>query len=367
METKYSKVKKGLKHDIVGRKYMIHDKLPTESELMDMFSVSRYTIRRAMGDLEHEGYIERVQGGGMYVADWVNKDSDLKLNRTVGVVTTHIADYIFPNIISGIDQVISDEGMSVLIGNTHDQHDKERQSLINMLDNDVAGFIVEPTQSTLDNPNLDIYQTIQEAGKPVVFINSHYAELPFPYVELNDENAEKQLIEHLLDVGHEKIMGIFQVDDRQGVNRMSGFVKAYQNRPNIASLGDIMMYRSSDDINSVLNQVKERISSENATRPTAIVCYNDELAIEVLGLLSKMGISVPDDISLAGFDDYELSKYISPGLTTMVHPKRELGIDAAKMLLSMINKGSKSKPKVLEAQLVKRDSVKKIAKRKSKK
>ncbi|WP_268913445.1 GntR family transcriptional regulator [Lentilactobacillus sp. SPB1-3] len=359
METKYSKVKSGLKHDIVNSQYAIHDKLPTESELMSRFDVSRYTIRRAMGDLEHEGYIERIQGGGMYVADWINKDKNTKLKRTIGVVTTHIADYIFPNIISGIDQVVSDEGMSVLIGNTHDQHDKERQSLINMLDNDVAGFIVEPTQSTLDNPNLDVYKTIQEAGKPVVFINSHYDELSAPYVELNDEIAERQLVEYLLDNGHEKVMGIYQVDDRQGVNRMSGFVKAYQNRPNIASLGDIMMYRSNDDIDAVLKQVKERISSESSSVPTAIACYNDELAIEVLGLLSNMGISVPDEISVVGFDDYELSKHINPSLTTMAHPKREMGVVAAKLLLSMINK-EEVKPNILDAELVERNSVKKI-------
>ncbi|GEP24393.1 GntR family transcriptional regulator [Lentilactobacillus diolivorans] len=359
METKYVKVKKSIKSNIINGKYKINEKIPTESELMAMYSVSRYTIRRAVGDLEHEGYIYRVQGGGMYVNDWINKKvSADRSNQSVGVVTTHIADYIFPNIISGIDQVISEQGLSILIGNTHDEYDNERHNLLNMLDNDVVGFIIEPTRSTLENPNLDVYQMIVESGKPAVFINAHYPQLDFPYVEIDDTECEKKLMDYLLDNGHEQVLGVFQVDDLQGVNRMNGFIKSYQTHPQVSSSGDIMMYRSSDDINNVLDKVKDRVISPDV-RPTAIVCYNDQLAIEVIGMLSKEGISVPDDISVAGFDDYEISKYIDPGLTTMVHPKREMGTTAAKLLLDMLKKGDGS-PKILDSKLIIRNSTKTI-------
>ncbi|KRL22740.1 GntR family transcriptional regulator [Lentilactobacillus kisonensis] len=360
MEIKYVMVKKNIKNNIINGKYKINEKIPTESELMAMYSVSRYTIRRAVGDLEHEGYIYRVQGGGMYVNDWINnKVRSERSNQSVGVITTHIADYIFPNIISGIDQVISEEGFSVLIGNTHDEYDNERHNLLNMLDNDVVGFIIEPTRSTLENPNLDVYQMIVNSGKPAVFINAHYPQLEFPYVEIDDTKAEKQLVDHLLDNGHERVLGIFQVDDLQGVNRMNGFIKSYQTHPNVSSSGDIMMYRSSDNINNVLEKVKGRVDVQLENRPTAIVCYNDQLAIEVIGMLSKEGISVPDDISVAGFDDYEISKFVDPSITTMTHPKRHMGETAAKLLLDMLDKNT-GDYKLLDSELIVRDSTKAI-------
>ncbi|WP_283680474.1 GntR family transcriptional regulator [Lentilactobacillus sp. Marseille-Q4993] len=357
MEIKYVMVKKSLKKEIIGGKYKINQKLPTESELMKLYSVSRYTVRRAVGDLEHEGYIYRVQGGGMYVDDWINKKTKTEANRqNIGIITTHIADYIFPSIISGIDQVMSDEGYSILIGNTHDQFDLERNNLLNMIDNDVAGFIIEPTRSTLDNPNKDVYQLIVDSKKPVVFINSHYPNFNFPFVEVNDTEAEEQLVNYLLDNGHEKILGVFQVDDIQGVNRMNGFIKAYQTHPESDSSGDIMMYRSGDDINDILVKIKNRMIVQTPTTPTAIVCYNDQMAIEVIGMLAKQGVKVPEDVSVAGFDDYQLSQYINPSLTTMIHPKRELGKMAAQKILQLLTKQDASS-EVMKADLVVRDST----------
>lgn len=360
METKYVMVKKRIKSNIVNGNYKINEKIPTESELMANYKVSRYTIRRAVGDLEHEGYIYRVQGGGMYVNDWINnKTPSDRSTRSVGVITTHIADYIFPSIISGIDRIISDEGLAVLIGNTHDQYANERHNLLNMLDNDVAGFIIEPTRSTLENPNLDVYKMIIDSGKPAVFINAHYPQLKFPYVEIDDTLAEKALVDYLLDNGHEQVLGIFQVDDIQGVNRMNGFIKSYQTHPTLSTSGDIMMYGSGDDITGVLDKIRNRVVDSTSGRPTAIVCYNDQLAIEVIGMLTKEGVEVPGDISVAGFDDYEISKFVHPSITTTTHPKRQMGEAAANLLLDMLSK-KPSESQILPSNLVIRDSTKPI-------
>ncbi len=86
MEPKYVRVKKNIKSNIINGKYKINEKIPTESELMAIYKVSRYTVRRAVGDLEHEGYIYRVQGGGMYVNDWINnKASSDRPTKTWGL------------------------------------------------------------------------------------------------------------------------------------------------------------------------------------------------------------------------------------------------------------------------------------------
>lgn len=354
MENKYQKVKDGLKQAILGGQYKVDDKLPTETELMAQYQVSRYTVRRAVGDLEDDHFVYRIQGGGMFVQDW-HKDWSAETDRKIiGVITTHIADYIFPNIISGIDRVISEAGYSLLISNTHNDHEKERKSLINMLDTKVAGLIIEPTQSALPNPNMDLYREISEDRLPTLFINAKYPELSFPSVTTADQTAEEEIVDYLFDLGHQSMLGIFQVDDRQGVNRMNGFVRAYQKHPQFSFQSNLIMYQSSDGFEKIVTRLKSYLTLTE--RPTAIACYNDQLAIQIIDELRVQGYRVPQDISVVGFDDYQMARYMSPALTTLNHEKERMGRDAGKMVIDLI-KGESVQDIIYQPQLIQRFSA----------
>ncbi|MCH4171879.1 MAG: GntR family transcriptional regulator [Lactobacillus sp.] len=359
MEKKYLTVKEKLKDSILSGTYKIHDKLPTETELIEKFNVSRYTVRRAVGELEDEHFIYRIQGGGMFVQDWHKNWTPAKERKIIGIITTHIADYIFPNIISGIDRVISEKGYSLLISNTHNNHEKERKSLISMLDSRVAGLIIEPTQSALENPNMDLYHEIEANEIPTIFINAVYPNLKFPAITTDDKVAEKKLIEFLFGLGHESILGIFQVDDIQGIHRMNGFVEAYQNRPEISFKSNLIIYQSGEPLANIL--AKMDLYLKLADRPTAIACYNDQLAIEVMDHLKSKQVRIPGDVSVVGFDDYQMSRFINPSLTTVSHQKEKMGEDAGKMVLALLDKEQVSSIEY-EASLVKRHSAKPITK-----
>ncbi|MTV81667.1 GntR family transcriptional regulator [Secundilactobacillus folii] len=337
MQAKYEKVEEELKNSILSGEYKIGEKLPTETELMNRFGVSRYTVRRSVGDLENEHLIYRIQGGGMYVNDWQSaKVNNASSNRMIGLIATHIADYIFPSIINGADQIISDNGFAMLLANTHNDPQRERKSLITMLESNVAGLIIEPTQSTLKSPNMDLYDKIKELKLPTVFINAKYEGIEGTSVTTNDEDAMKRMTEYLMDQGHERILGVFQIDDLQGINRMNGFIKAYQSHSDVMLQSNVIMYRSSDPIKKALDQVEQALKAER--RPTAIMCYNDQLAIQIIDLVKSMDLNVPEDISITGFDDYSLGRYMEPSLTTMVHEKEKMGHDAAGLLMNMIEK-----------------------------
>lgn len=335
MEVKYEIVKQTLRKEIINGQYQINEKLPTESELMKRFNVSRYTVRRAVGDLENEHYIYRIQGGGMFVQDWQRNWSADDTNKLIGVISTHIADYIFPPIISGIDNVLSAKGYSLIVGNTLNNHARERQSLLNMLDLKIAGLIIEPTQSALPNPNLDLYQQIKEYQIPTILFHATYPQVAFPSLLTQDELAERNLVDYLFKLGHHKILGIFQIDDRQGANREAGMIRAYQEAGIPITDSEMVMYQSTDKISAILDRV-DRIFANN-DRPTAIACYNDHLAMTVIGHLQRNGVKVPDDVSVVGFDNYELARTLNPSLTTADHPKRKLGEDAGQMMLKLIN------------------------------
>lgn len=360
MEVKYQLVKETLRREIIDGKYQVNEKLPTESALMKRFNVSRYTIRRAIGDLENEHYVYRIQGGGMFVQDWHRDWKSDDTNKVIGVISTHMADYIFPPIISGIDSVVSPEGYSFMVGNTLNDPQRERQSLLNMVDLKIAGLIIEPTQSALPNPNLDLYQQLGQYQIPTILFHATYPGLKFPTLLMDDLGGEKRLIEYLFNQGHHKILGVFQIDDQQGVSRMNGMIKAYQGSNIPITNSNIIMYQSNDyhgSYDQILSRVDNALSSED--RPTAIACYNDQLATYLISHLKKKGYRVPDDVSVVGFDNYAMAQIISPTLTTVNHPKRQLGVDAGKMLLKMIN-GEQVEPKKYPAPLVLGQSTKKL-------
>lgn len=226
-----------------------------------------------------------------------------------------------------------------------------------MLDNNVAGLIIEPTQSAFNKENLDVYQHIDELNIPIVFINAIYEGLDYPVVKQSDEIAEKHLVEYLFNKGHNKILGVFQVDDLQGVRRMNGFIGAYQAKPELALNSSTIMYRSSDPINMVLGKIEQYLKVNQEI--TAIVAYNDQLAIEIYDLIHEMGLKMPDDISIVGFDDYLLDEYVKPKLTTMTHEKERMGGDAANLLIQALN-GEKVASVDYEPTFIERESVRDI-------
>lgn len=356
METKYEMVEKDLKEKILSGFYKINDKLPTESVMMETYQVSRYTIRRAISDLETANYIYTIQGGGMFVDDWQKQVAESHVeSKQIGVITTHIADYIFPNIITGIDRLISAKGYSILISNTQNDPKKERTSLEKMIDSNLSGLIIEPTQSAISNPNKDVYEKLKKSQLPTIFFNSHYPDLDFPYIEMDDKKAGKIVTDALFDLGHERILGVFKIDDNQGVHRMNGYVNSYQQHKQFSYLSEIVMFQSSDNMHSVFTRLSAILKRED--RPTAIVCYNDQLAIQVIDLIRSLNLKVPEDVSVIAFDNYQLSKYISPKLSTVEHPKERMGRDAAKMLFDLIDGKQPEGNIVYDPELIMRDST----------
>ncbi|SHK65670.1 GntR family transcriptional regulator [Alicyclobacillus tolerans] len=355
---KYEFVKQDISEKILSEVYKVNEKLPTESELMEIYQVSRFTIRHAIGELEKENYVYRIQGGGMFVNDWKNKKRSGVSNKTIGLITTHIADYIFPNIISGIDNYISNDGYSVLITSTQNNPDKERKSLTNLLTNELSGLIIEPTRSALNNINKHIYENIKSLGIPMLSINAVYDDLDIPYLIMDDMKIGEIATNYLISLGHKQIVGIFKVDDKQGIHRMNGFVKAYQKHPDISNLSEIMMYQTEENKINLFKKLYTILTRPKFV-PTAIVCYNDQLAIQIINFVKEIGFRVPEDLSIMGVDDYQFSQFISPALTTIRHPQERMGLDAGKMIINMINKQPVTS-KIYEPEIIKRDSVRMV-------
>lgn len=365
--TKYNMVKEKITEWITSGKVQPGDKIYSENELVKMFGVSRHTIRQAVGDLVHEGWLYREQGAGTFCSNKMlqpNEDSEtispfqsLNTNgKNIGVITTYISDYIFPSIIKGIESYLTAQGYSLTFACTDNDVEKEKQCLQTMLSRNIDGLIVEPTKSSNYNPNIHYYLQLEQNNIPYLMINQFYSQLMPPHIIMNDEHGGFIATEHLINLGHEKIIGLFKTDDLQGVNRMQGFIRAFREY-NLPFFPDMVItYTTEDKDSNLVEQIQKFFTTEN--KPTAIVCYNDQLALQVIFMLRGLGLNIPEDVSIVGYDDSSLAEATDIKLTSVTHPKMAMGIEAAKWIVSAVEKrGSNAHTTVYEPELVVRNST----------
>lgn len=350
---KYAALKEYLKNEILEGRIKYGDKMPSENELADNFNLSRHTVRQALSLLVNGGWIYKEQGKGTFCTYIKNKGTNSR-GKTIAVLTTYISDYIFTNIISGIEEILSLRGYNMLLTNTNNDKEKEAQHINNLIEQNILGVIIEPTKSAINNINVDELNKIKDKDIKFVYINSFYDEPESSYVIMNDEKGGYISTKYLIDIGHKNIAGIFKCDDVQGIKRQNGFLKAL-NDYNIEFNKDYLcQYQTSEKNSEPYNFVKGLMKNEN--RPTAIVCHNDEIALKVINAINEEGLNVPEDVSIVGYDDSTLAVASQIKLTTIRHPQKAMGKQAAEFLIDMIEGKTKMPFMVYEPELVVRNS-----------
>lgn len=328
-EHKYRELSNKLRNDIQTGVYAEGQKLPSENELADDTGYSRQTVRQAIGLLEEEGFLRRVRGSGTYVRSAVPRRS---ATHNIAVVTTYIGEYIFPAILHGIDEVLSENGYTPMLCATRNRVDNERRILTDFLNKPIDGLIVEGTKTALPNPNIDLYVHLKEIGIPVVFINGFYPELKKPiYVVADDRAGGRQVCEELLKKGHRHIAGIFKSDDIQGHRRYAGYADALRAEEIPVSDDNVLWYTTEnrDDLLTALTM-------RTLHGCSAVVCYNDEVALQVLGVLQENGVDVPNEIELVSFDNSTIAQLSPVKFLSLSNPKEHLGQLAAQKLINIL-------------------------------
>lgn len=311
------------------------NQLPSENMLAEEFKISRHTVRKALSDLENEGLIYREQGRGTFCAYPAAAEG-----KTVAVVTTYISEYIFPAVIRGIEEVLSAAGCFLLLASTGNAKSKEARCLENLLQQKIAGLIIEPTQSARENDHLKYYRELEARGIPYLMLHAYYPELDPAYVVMDDEKGGYLVTRHLLELGHRRIAGIFKADDQQGVKRRAGYLKALTEW-GIAPQPELIGGYETEELYSYPYQFTRKVLQQSSP-PTGMVCYNDQVALFVLEALREEGVKVPEEFSLLSFDDSHLAVASEVKLSSIRHPKETMGRQAARFILDMIeNKGYK--------------------------
>lgn len=332
---KYRQLKREILGWLESGRLRPDDQMPSENEIAEQFGMSRQTVRQTFGELEREGRLYRIQGKGTFVQDPNAARADDP--QTIGIITTYISDYIFPHIVRGAESALRSRGYRLTLSSTDNDKRKERECLRMMTGQPLSGLIIEPTKSAEGNPNLSYYLELEYRKVPYLMINERYPEMTCPYLKLDDETGGFRAADHLIRLGHRRIAGFFKTDDLQGVNRMKGFLRAHKQHGLPLPPELVIHYKTEEKTSKPYERLSALLAlSPEQGRPTAMVCYNDELAVQLLDAVRRHGLAVPHDLSVVGFDDASLATATEVKLTTLTHPKTAMGEAAAERLIALI-------------------------------
>ncbi len=370
--TKYQEVIDWIQDQVGSGRLKPGDRIPSENDLCEQFNISRQTARHAIGILVHDGILTAERGSGTYVTDERVKSGE---RSRIAVVTTYVDSYIFPRTIQGIEGKLRELGYSMQIFFTNNSSIREREILQDIIEKDeAAGILLEPTRSALPSPNADLFKKIADMKIPVLFINSYYPEMsgvynfsdddfsninarPIPHVSMNDKLSAYKAVKFLLEKGHTKIGCALKLDDRQGIDRFSGFQEAMQEKGLVADESHIVWLDTQDlrDAEFTKEKISHRLSG-----CTAVFCYNDQVASLVMQILKSKALAVPGDVSIISMDDSDLATMSSPPIDSIPHPKERLGERAAENLIRLIHHPSFHANYEFEEDISHRGSVAKI-------
>lgn len=334
MATKYQMVADVLRSEISAGAYP-EMMLPTEQVLCQRFQVSRQTVRQALSVLVREGLIIRRQGSGSRICEAA--DPTHMPHRSIAVVTTYISDYIFPSILREVETVLSNHNSAPLLFATQNQVANERKILQTLLAMpQLDGLLIEGTKTGLPNPNMDLYNRLNERHIPLVFMNGNYPQLTENLSVLDDNyNGGRMLVDYLYGKGHREIAGIFKNDDIQGPQRYAGYVDA---------LRDLGLPMDDRRIYWYNTESKSRLLSDNMldllgpylAGCSAVVCYNDEVASRLVSESIRRGRRIPGDLAVVSFDNSQYSELSLPRITSLSHGEYNVGRMAAELLFRVL-------------------------------
>lgn len=360
MKPKYQVLIDDIKNKILTGEYRAGEQIPTESTLQELYNVSRHTVRKSILELSNEGFLRSEKGSGTYVSNQYQSYSGSKSkNKTIGVITTYISDYIFPSIIRGIEKRLKEDNYSLLLASTNNDVEQEKVALEKMMSNGIDGLIIEPTKSNLYNPNIAYYLMFKEQDIPFIMINAYYEELDVPFLCLDDVQSSYLATKELISKGHTQIGLISKTDDLQGKYRMKGYIKAL-GEAKVRFQPELLLSYTTETKLDLYTNLKKFLQ-ENKDTLTALVCYNDEVGLEVANVCRQIKISIPEQLSIIGQDNSYIAKNANIRLTTLTHPQEKMGRDAADWVIKKLQ-GKKGLPNEIyyQPELIEGETVKEL-------
>ncbi len=324
----------------VARAARVH--FSTVSRVMNPHTRSQITesvAKRVLKAAERLGYRTNALAAGLRT----------RRSRVIGVIIPYIDSPLYPPILLAIEEILSENGYVAIISNTQNDPAREERVLAEMMARQIDGLIIGT--ATRHDP---VVKGWAQRGAPLVMINRTDQTGAAPSIIVDDLVGLGLIVDHLVELGHKAIGHIAGPQQLStGAARSEGFRKAMARHglqaDAITIAEDFTREAGRRACHALLNQFPDI---------TAIAAANDLLALGCYEALQERGLSCPKDVSMTGYNDSVFVDLLRPPLTTVRIPQREIGIQAARLLLEKIEeRRALARDVVLRPQLIIRQST----------
>jgi LacI family repressor for deo operon, udp, cdd, tsx, nupC, and nupG len=281
--------------------------------------VSEETRKKVLAAVKETGYKPNLMA----------RNFRSRKSYSILVLVPDLSNPFFAMVISGIQQAAKARGYSVVLGNTMGDAEVERELAHQLHTNQADGIIQLSARFPLAP------EDCAEGLTPAVINCCECVDDDsMPTVTLDNVGASKAMTEHLIGLGHQRIAVISGPKESPlTAARLEGYRTALEGADlacdtSLVTEGDYSLASGAAAATTLLNRTGER--------PSAIVCFNDEMAIGAMHAIRNTGLSVPADISVTGFDDLSFAAYTDPPLTTILQPTEAFGTKAVALLLDIL-------------------------------
>ncbi|KAE8763343.1 LacI family DNA-binding transcriptional regulator [Georgenia thermotolerans] len=279
------------------------------------YPVGAETRARVLAAIEELNYRPNALASGL----------NQKNSRLVGVVAPDLANAYYPEVTRGIEDVANEHGYQVLFCSTDRDRGKAAAYIDALLQKRVAGLAVVG-----GGPEVNLQpRDVAGYGASVVYIGRPSEK--FSTVRAENGRAAAAMTQHLLDLGHTDIAFVSGADSSAAtVERLRGYRRALKDNGLAARPERVL----AGDYTEAGGYAAARALMEREDRPTALFAANDRMAIGAMAAMADLGLRVPEDVAVVGFDDVPMASYVRPALTSVSISARQLGVEAMRLLLA---------------------------------
>jgi LacI family transcriptional regulator len=306
-------------------------------------TVSRVLNGRAVAD---QALVERVRSAARelgYRPNMVARDFRHGVTRTIGVIVPDLGNPFFPDVVKGLAHDVTAGDHRLLIADCGEDPDEELR-LVGELSGRCDGLVLCSPRMSAEN-----LAAVAGWGIALVCTNREVKGLPLGTVGIDSAGGMAQAVEHLADLGHRHVGYLAGPESSwSDRGRRTGLQRAARKlgvRVDVAGAGS-----TSHAGYAALPELLDR-------KVTAVLAFNDLVALGALARLRELGLEVPTALSLVGFDDIPVAAFLGPPLTTVSIPKDELGRRAGAMLQQILTDGAMARQERLPSTLVVREST----------
>ncbi len=270
-------------------------------------------------------------------------------SKNIAIIVADITNPHFSVVIKEIEGLLREKGYTAYIMNTDEDPKTERQAIISAKSKNTDGIIISPTQNSYDNISF-----LESLDIPFVLLGRRFKGKDNNYVICNDENSGYLAGKYLLEKGHKNVLFLnAPLCISSAEERLAGTKRAFYEKG--------LEFKNSFELvpSGNYNQIKKILTAKKDY--TAIICFSDLFAMQAITILKDIGIKVPDDVSVIGFDDI-LSRFKFPlELTSLSSKKSTMAKEAVNILIENLEGNSSGTvKKILETKIIERKTVQSI-------